>query len=215
MKSQLETDGYQLFPAVFTAEEMSQVVAHLGPVERAGKRSLLDDAFVQSVARDARIRRIVGGDAFAVRALLFDKTVESNWGLRWHQDLSIATRERREVEGFEGWTLKAGITHALAPASTLSRMTTLRIHLDDCGAESGPLQVVPRSHLAGRLPEASIPDLVRGAKVCTARQGDVLAFKPLLLHASASAKSLGHRRVLQIEFASEELPGGLTWRWRA
>jgi ectoine hydroxylase-related dioxygenase (phytanoyl-CoA dioxygenase family) len=94
-------------------------------------------------------------------------------------------------------------------------MVTLRIHLDDCGAESGPLEVVPRSHLAGRIPEASISDLIRGAKVCAARAGDVLAFKPLLLHASASAKNVGHRRVLQIEFASEELPGGLTWRWRA
>jgi len=37
--------------------------------------------------------------------------------------------------------------------------------------------------------------------------------RPLLLHASSPAVSLSRRRVLHIEYAAEELPGGLEWRW--
>jgi hypothetical protein len=41
-----------------------------------------------------------------------------------------------------------------------------------------------------------------------------VAFRPLLLHASAPARAPGHRRVLHIEFASCELAPPLEWRWR-
>jgi hypothetical protein len=35
--------------------------------------------------------------------------------------------------------------------------------------------------------------------------------RPLLLHASASGTGPGHRRVIHLEYAVEELPGGLEW----
>jgi hypothetical protein len=35
--------------------------------------------------------------------------------------------------------------------------------------------------------------------------------RPLLLHASAAAKNPRHRRVIHLEWAAEELPGGLQW----
>jgi len=35
--------------------------------------------------------------------------------------------------------------------------------------------------------------------------------RPLILHASSCAQEASARRVLHIEFASEELPGGLDW----
>ena len=94
---------------------------------------------------------ILGPGAFAVRGLFFDKTLSTNWNLPWHQDLTIAVRTRREVCGFGGWTKKAGIPHVQAPADLLARMVTIRLHLDDCGRESGPLRVLPASHAAGRL----------------------------------------------------------------
>jgi hypothetical protein len=37
---------------------------------------------------------------------------------------------------------------------------------------------------------------------------------PLILHASSKAASPSHRRVIHIEFASLELPGGLHWHRR-
>jgi hypothetical protein len=41
--------------------------------------------------------------------------------------------------------------------------------------------------------------------------GDIWLYATPILHASASALEPGHRRVLQIDFAAEELPGGLAW----
>ncbi len=210
----LDTEGYRLHPGVFTMDEMRRLADRLPPVERAGTRSLLDDDGVVAVARDPRVRALVGPEFFAVRALLFDKTAESNWGLRWHQDVSVAVRERRDAPGFDAWTLKAGVAHARAPVAVLEQMVFLRVHLDDCGPSSGPLRVVPRSHTLGRLEGDSVGNQAAYEQMCVVKCGDVLAFKPLLLHASGEATSPSHRRVLQLEFACDELPSGLEWRWR-
>ena len=35
--------------------------------------------------------------------------------------------------------------------------------------------------------------------------------RPLLLHASSPSSSPEHRRVIHLDFASEDLPGGLMW----
>jgi hypothetical protein len=207
--------GYKLFASVFTGDEIERLLERLPGVERAGTRSLLDNDKVQPIARDARLKAIVGSDFFAVRALLFDKTAEANWALGWHQDTTVAVRERRDVAGFGPWTVKGGVPHAVAPADLLARMVTLRVHLDECGAEAGPLRVKPGSHLHGRLTN---DDLERWAGAdaveCTASRGDVLVFSPLLLHGSASSTGAAHRRVLQLEYSSDLLPGGLEWRWQ-
>ena len=90
-------------------------------------------------------------------------------------------------------------------------MLTLRIHLDPCGEENGPLRVIPGSHRAGKLdPEAIAGCAELGSEVpCPADVGDVLMMRPLLLHASSPAVVPGHRRVVHLEFAAEDLPAGL------
>jgi hypothetical protein len=42
-------------------------------------------------------------------------------------------------------------------------------------------------------------------------RGGVLLMRPLLLHASSASQVPRHRRVLHIEWAAQELPGGLQW----
>jgi hypothetical protein len=42
-------------------------------------------------------------------------------------------------------------------------------------------------------------------------EGGILAFRPLILHASAPASVPGHRRVLHIEFDASELAPPLEW----
>jgi len=44
-----------------------------------------------------------------------------------------------------------------------------------------------------------------------AEQGAILAFRPLILHASAPASAPAHRRVIHIEYAMQELPAPLEW----
>jgi ectoine hydroxylase-related dioxygenase (phytanoyl-CoA dioxygenase family) len=155
----------------------------------------------------------LGLDAFVIRDLFFDKTSEANWKVAWHQDLTIAVRHRIDLPGFGPWSEKDGVPHVRPPVELLERMLTVRLHLDDCGEQNGPLRVLPCSHRHGKLDanairawRAEVP-----AVVCTIKCGGVVLMRPLLLHASSPARRPEHRRVIHLEFAAEELPGGLQW----
>ena len=109
------------------------------------------------------VEPVLGPGAFAVRGLLFDKTPGANWGVPWHQDLTIAVRERVEAPGFGPWTVKAGIPHVRPPVGVLEGMLTLRVHLDDCDAARGRSGSCPARTAAGRLgAEATRDWLERG-----------------------------------------------------
>jgi ectoine hydroxylase-related dioxygenase (phytanoyl-CoA dioxygenase family) len=188
-----------------------------------GVRNLLDDSpGVRMLAQSRAVRdvaeAVLGDGCVVVRALLFDKTAAANWKVVWHQDLTIALAERRDVPGYGPWSEKAGVVHAQPPTEVLEQMIAVRVHLDDCGPDNGPVRVIGGTHRRGRLSAAAI-EQVRGEKsesVCLARKGAALAFHPLLLHASSPATVPGHRRVLHFEFASARvraLPGDLAWRW--
>jgi ectoine hydroxylase-related dioxygenase (phytanoyl-CoA dioxygenase family) len=161
------------------------------------------------------VEAILGPGAVVVRGLFFDKTVNTNWNLPWHQDLTIAVCARRDVPGFGPWTVKAGIPHVHAPANLLERMVTFRLHLDDCAASSGPMRVLPGSHTNGKLDAGAIASWsARAGELavdCLALAGDAVVMRPLLLHSSASGTALGHRRVIHLEYAAEALPHGLEW----
>jgi ectoine hydroxylase-related dioxygenase (phytanoyl-CoA dioxygenase family) len=94
-------------------------------------------------------------------------------------------------------------------------MMALRIHLDDCGLDNGPLRVLPGSHRFGWLDDQlddwkeRVPEVV-----CSMRKGGVVMMCPLILHASAKSEAVGHRRVIHIEYACDNLPGGLEWNNR-
>ena len=130
----------------------------------------------------------------------------------WHQDLSIAVKERKDVLGFGAWSTKAGIVHVQPSASVLERLLTIRIHLDDCDESNAPVRVIPGSHLQGRMSTEQIHQISTApALSCIVAAGRVLLMRPLLLHATSASQSPLHRRVIHIEFASCPLPGGLEW----
>jgi ectoine hydroxylase-related dioxygenase (phytanoyl-CoA dioxygenase family) len=161
----------------------------------------------------AIVEPVLGASARVVRSLLFDKNPAANWKVPWHQDLTIAVKERRDVDGFGPWSEKAGVTHAQPPVEVLERMVTVRLHLDDCGVENGPLRVLPGSHRLGVFEPANIGTARRELPevTCTVAAGGVVVMRPLTLHASSPAERPGHRRVVHLEFAGEDLPGGLEW----
>jgi ectoine hydroxylase-related dioxygenase (phytanoyl-CoA dioxygenase family) len=175
---------------------------------------------VAELARSPAVRALVepvlGAGAFAVRGILFDKTPDANWKVAWHQDLTIAVRERREVAGFGPWSEKAGVVHVQPPAAVLERMVTVRLHLDPCGPENGPVQVIPGSHRAGRLSADEIQRrrAERAPEPACIGSGGALLMRPLLLHASSPSSLPAHRRVIHLEFAADDLPGGLEWHGR-
>jgi ectoine hydroxylase-related dioxygenase (phytanoyl-CoA dioxygenase family) len=185
-----------------------------------GVRNLLEICpDVRVLATESLIRQFVtpvlGDQAFAVRAIFFDKVAEANWSLFWHQDNVIAVRERLEVPGFVGWSQKAGVWQVQPPVEVLAQMIAIRVHLDDCGANNGPLRVLPGSHRFGWLDDeldawkARVPEVV-----CAVKCGGIVAVCPLILHASAPSETVGHRRVIHLEYAAAELPDGLDWNIR-
>jgi hypothetical protein len=156
---------------------------------------------------------VLGSASQPVRAILFDKTEETNWSLAWHQDRTICVRERVAVEGFGPWTIKGGMHHVAPPFDLLARMVTLRIHLDDVPATNAPLLIVPGSHTEGRVLVDRIAEVVRrrGTFACTAKAADVWLYSTPIIHASEAATVPTRRRVLQVDFSAECLPGGLAW----
>lgn len=183
----------------------------------AGTRLHGDTDLARLLDSDGAIGRIAaarqGAAARPVRAILFDKSPQSNWGLGWHQDRTIAVRARRDVPGFGPWTVKRGMPHVAPPIELLERMLTLRIHLDDVPADNAPLLVAPGSHRLGRIAEDEIVAVVQacGASECLAQAGDIWLYATPILHASDASQRPGRRRVLQVDYAAEELPGGLEW----
>lgn len=156
---------------------------------------------------------VLGPSALLVRGLLFDKSAGANWGIFWHQDLSIAVRERADVAGFGPWSVKAGIPHVQPPAEVLASMLTVRLHLDTCRAENGALRVLPGSHHAARLSMADTETLkqTREPVTCEVDLGGAVVMRPLLLHSSHRAETEGRRRVIHLEFATGPLPEPLHW----
>ncbi len=148
-----------------------------------------------------------------VRGIFFDKTADSNWKVPWHQDLTIAVREKVDAPGFSGGSIKDGVRHVQPPVSILEQMCTVRIHLDDCDQENGALEVLPGTHLHGKLSADQLQILRKTIepRVCVCRAGGALLMKPLLMHSSRPAQNRPHRRVLHLEFSPEGLPFGLEW----
>ena len=131
----------------------------------------------------------------------------------WHQDLTIAVKERIEVDGYGPWSVKADVQHVQPPAAVLEKMLNVRLHLDNCPAERGALRVLPGSHLYGKIAEEQISDYreSHAEHTCAVGLGGALLMRTLLLHASSPSASPERRRVIHLDFASEELDGGLQW----
>jgi ectoine hydroxylase-related dioxygenase (phytanoyl-CoA dioxygenase family) len=225
MLGQFAENGFAVIDGVLSAEQRREVVACLASLTQespspaqGGIRNLLDRVpgvlqLAQSLPVRQLVETVLGPQAFPVRGILFDKTPQANWKVPWHQDLTIAVQEKSEAAGFGPWTLKDGVHHVQAPREVLEQMLAVRIHLDDCGEENGPLRMIPGSHRQGRLSASQIQGAQQsGTSVtCLVGAGGLILMRPLLLHASSAAKSPAHRRVIHIEFAACQLPDGLRW----
>ena len=223
----LAEDGFAVVERVVGNSETAAQVETLENAQADGRlvrdgqsyaiRNLLQIEAVADLARSLMIRQLVephlGPACRCVRGILFDKIPEANWKVAWHQDLTIEVHERIEVDGFSPWSIKAGIQHVQPPDAILEQMLAVRIHLDDCGPENGPLRVIPKSHRLGRLTIDQMLTLrdQHGEVSLPVHQGDIILMRPLLAHASSSAQSPDHRRVIHLEFAGCELRGELRW----
>jgi ectoine hydroxylase-related dioxygenase (phytanoyl-CoA dioxygenase family) len=216
----IDRDGFAVIAESISPKAIAELRENVRPAgNKAGVRNLFEaQPIVRRLVQSTAIRHIVeavlGPRCFAVQAILFDKTPAANWKVAWHQDLTIPVRDRQCVAGFTAWSEKEGVVHVQPPVAILERMLVVRVHLDDCGPDNGPLRVLPGSHRDGRLDVAGIEQWKSQAREvpCVGKAGDLLLMRPLLLHASSTAQAASQRRVLHLVFAAEELPGNLRWQ---
>ena len=217
----LERDGFVILHNQIEAPTVHQLRTDLNDrlVDRqAGIRDLLNHVpSILELAESEPIRKLVetvlGESARVVRGVYFDKQSHANWKVAWHQDLTIAVKQRVDVEGFSAWSFKSGIQHVQPPTSILEQMIAVRIHLDDADETNGCLRVIRGSHVGGRLTADQITHLRTTKEIvsCGVRSGDVMLMRPLLLHASSVSLQPAHRRVVHLEYCAATLPKGLEW----
>ena len=214
-----EREGFQLIQQCVAP---SLILDLRNNLERPDAPSRLEDCptAVLGALRQSGLVKIVqslcGPNSRLVRAAAFAKSANANWFVPWHQDRTIAVRARQEIGGFSKWTVKKDIPHTEAPIELLSRMLTIRIHLDDTSRDRGPLEVLPGTHTKGRLNRGQIAAIVASqpTTMCTAKAGDVLLMRPLLVHRSLRTSGQ-QRRVLHLEFSPDALPLPLQWHMSA
>ncbi len=219
--ARLAADGFAVVPDAVPDADLAAVADALEPLlaglgrGRGGVRDALAVPAVRALAAGplrAWAEPVLGRDCVAVSATVFDKTPGRNWKVPFHQDVTIKVRERRDVPGIDTWWERDGVPHCWPPAGVLDGMLAVRVHLDDCGADNGPVRVLPGSHRGGVLTAAAVDAWPRGGEaLCAVGRGGVLLMRPLLLHASSAATVPARRRVVHVEFAAPELPGGLRW----
>lgn len=222
VRSTLESDGFAVVRGALSSTQLAQLrncLEQLGHhrctagVRALGTRIPAVRDLANSTLLKSLCESVLKGDVRLVRSMYFNKSMDANWQVAWHQDLTIAVEERVHVEGFRSWSTKDGILHVQPPPEILERMLSVRLHLDAADESNGALWVAPKTHRLGRI------DAGRAAQVahehahvlCQMSAGDALLFRPLLLHASRKATSDRPRRVLHLEFADCELPEPLQW----
>lgn len=221
--------GFAIVENVIDKEMVSKILQALASTRvehvesrRAGKafgiRNLLNVVpltrdLAHSAACKSFVESILGSSARVVRGIYFDKHRDANWKVAWHQDLTIAVKERIEVDSYGPWSIKAGIHHVQPPVSILENMLTVRLHLDDTDDANGALRVIPGTHQYGRLDANQIDywKQQQQPSTCVVRSGGALVMRPLLLHSSMAAVNPEHRRVLHFEYSAQDLRSGLRW----
>lgn len=216
--SDIATEGFAIVRGVVEPQAIESVVDRLPLVPSGGVRNAVasNRALASLAAHPGMIRlaaSVLGERVILSRAILFDKTPDANWRVPWRQDTTIAVRHRVDVQGFGPWSVKDGVVHVKPPARVLEGVLTLRLHLDACDESNGPLWVLPGTHLHGFLDDERLRAFVSGVEPvsCAAAIGDVVAFRPLLLHSSPKSRRVSHRRVLHLEFAGGQPDARLEW----
>jgi hypothetical protein len=208
--------GIRYFPNWLGKSELAELDRISAGLEMSSVgRRIFDDSLRPFFTANGSLMKLAGGllgpEAKAVRAVFFNKTIAINWSTPWHQDRTIAVRSKHILNGYETWSIKEGVHHVEPPISFLENMVTLKVYIDACPDEAGPVRVAEGSHRIGRVRSADADKVARGLRerICVAGAGDVWAMSSTILHASNRSTLRGQRRILHIDFSAEPLPGPL------
>ena len=105
-----------------------------------------------------------------------EKNWQQNWSLALHQDVNFPDYLKGDNVDFDRWR-KDGFW--------------LRINLDASDRDTGALKVISGSHHSTFINREQTPIFFEN------KSGEVILFKPLLLHGSNKMKQQGKRRIIQ------------------
>jgi hypothetical protein len=212
-------DGFAVVARVLTDADCDRLSTLTDALStgQPGTRNLLDHDWCAGLARSLRthpdIAAAIPAGHVAVQCTYFEKSVGQNWLVPIHQDLSIPVRERVDHPALRGWSDKEGGVFVQPPVEVLEQLVAVRVHIDACGLDDGPLQFLARTHTRGRIdaPQASALKRELPLTTCSVPRGGALLMRPLALHASSKATGASRRRVLHFVFGPPALPFGLAW----
>ncbi|MEN9867999.1 MAG: hypothetical protein RL748_3589 [Pseudomonadota bacterium] len=223
--AQLESHGYAIVPDVLDSASCKAYADALAleNAYAAGSRTLLASAWCQQLAQQLQERLqprvqkdqppVIPTHYRAVQCTYFEKSGKRNWLVSVHQDRSIPVASRIDHPALQGWSEKEGQWFVQPPVAVLEPLLALRLHLDDCGPDDGPLRVIAGSHQSGFIDPARAAQMRQQEPevACCVARGGVVLMRPLLLHASSRSSGSSLRRVLHFVFAPPHLPFGLRW----
>ncbi len=136
----------------------------------------------------------------------------ANWFTTLHQNITIPVKEKMPVDGFSGWSKKEGITSVMAPIDLLRQSISIYIHLSPSNETNGALQILPGSHkkILNIQERNQIIENIN-PQIYSLEGGDIHIVKPLVLQAFSKVFETQSVHLLQLDFATIDLPGGLAW----
>ena len=110
-QQQFEKFGYLVTGPLVCSDDCDEIIAQAQPLlsMENGRHGGIRNFFNRLPATRRLVRcenvrsvlqEVLSDECFAVRSILFDKTVESNWLVPWHQDRTIAVNQRIDISGF-------------------------------------------------------------------------------------------------------------------
>ena len=215
-----QRDGYAIIPSVLTQKQIAKLKTEIQQLVKGdsayGIRHI--DRKIPAISRLAYSPSIIKHLNYSdrqvrlVKAIYFNKTLQNNWFVGWHQDKTICVRQKIETSGFINWTVKQGAVHVQPPLDIMQKIITLRLHLNPADSDNGALQVIPGSHYQilnsyqiEEIKTASAP------QICEVQAGDALIMNPLILHSSSKSLTSNNRAVIHLEYSTTKLPNNLQW----
>jgi Phytanoyl-CoA dioxygenase (PhyH) len=217
--TQFINDGFAMVARLLSASQCDTFAANLMrfQFDTKGARCLLSQSWCSDLAVHIRqhpaLAALIPAGYVAAQCTYFEKSTVHNWLVPIHQDISIPVAYRVNHPSLKGWSQKEDVLYVQAPLDVLQQLVAVRVHLDDCAADDGPLRIVPGSHLHGVLaPQEAIALRDAGTEMaCTVPRGGAVVLRPLLLHASSKSAGSSRRRVLHYLFGPPILPLDLQW----
>jgi hypothetical protein len=214
-KKELNEIGFSITDFFFSESELAEInnliaVYNFDFSERQllNRFPKLQETIFENKLFKELLNTICDKDYFLSKAIYFNKPSKSNWFVSYHQDLSVSVKNKIAQEGYCSWTNKKGQLGVIPPLSILENIVTVRIHLDKTDETNGVLKVISKSHKRGIIRvDENFDASKEGEEVtCNVEKGGIMLMKPLLLHSSQKSFSENDRRVIHLEFCSQEIP---------